>query len=138
MKNAHHKVKHNMTILRAVLIALCTSLMVTAILSTLCAYMVWSETISQSAMNGATIALRLVSMVVGGVISTAISDEKKAVASAATIGVYTLILVCANLLFMDGRVGDVAFGIGSAVFAWVAAIGIFAGFNRSYTIGIFW
>ncbi len=131
MKTAHHKVKQNMTVTKAVLIASCTSLLVTIILSALGAYLIWNETIPQNATDALTAVLRLVSMVIGCVIAILISADKKAIASAVTAGAYTVMLVCMNILVMDGRMGNLLFGLIMAVCAWLISIGIYAGANQS-------
>ena len=130
MKTVHRKTKQNMNVPKAVASALCTSLLVTLILSALGSYLIWSESLPQSTMDIWVGVTKVVSIVAGCVLAMAISAEKKAIVSGISAIAYTAILVCVNILLLDGKVKNLLLGIAMATGAWLISIAIFAGANH--------
>ncbi len=131
MKTVHRKTKRNMNVPKAVATALCTSILVTLILSALGSYLIWNESLPQSTLDIWVGVTKVVSMVTGSLLAMAISAEKKAIVSGISVIVYTAVLVCVNILLLDGKVENLLHGIAMATGAWLISIAIFAGKNHA-------
>ena len=118
MKSSHRKIKKGASIPKVVSTALCTSLLLTLILTLLGSYLVWNETMRKGTVDVWTAGVRIAAITIGCIVAMIISTEKRAVASGITALSYTAVLVCFNILFFDGKFGNLMYAVITPIVGW--------------------
>lgn len=126
MKSSHRKIKKGVNIPRVVAMALGTSLLLTLILTLIGSYLVWNETIPQGSIDIWAAGVRIVAITVGCVVAMIVSDEKRAIASGITALSYIIALVCLNVLFFDGKFGNMMYAVITPTVGWGISVVIMA------------
>ena len=91
------------------------SIAVTILLTIGSALLISNESLPQNAMKTISVITQIVSSFLGCTVATILAGRMPAVVSAITSGVYFLILLCGNFLFMNGELGGVGGGILSII-----------------------
>ena len=110
---AVHKVRNGQSMQPAIAVGFGVGIcVILAVISAVCAaIMIQNETIKQENMHLISVCTQVVSAFIGSFAASKLAGKKAAIISAITCGVYFLILLAANILFMDGQFSGVGEGL---------------------------
>ena len=97
---------------------------ITILASIISAFAISNEVLPQERMGAISALTQIISAFIGCMVATILAGRMPAVVSAITCGVYVIILICVNILFMDGELGRVGAGTLSILFGGALAVGI--------------
>ena len=121
MKSIRKRKKNEKNPVRGILLGVCTSITLMLVMTSLTAWLITDGRMPEDAVKTATLIIQFTSAMAGCVIATVLAGRMPAVISAATGGVFLMILACANIIFMEGRFET--FGSGLLMIA----LGVLAG-----------
>ena len=96
----------------------------TILLSIVSALLISNENLPQEATKTISVITQILSAFLGCTVAMYLAGRMPAVVSAITCGVYFLILMCGNILFMNGEFGGVGEGILSIICGGVFSVGL--------------
>ena len=96
----------------------------TILLSIVSALLISNENLPQEATKTISVITQILSAFLGCTVAMYLVGRMPAVVSAITCGVYFLILMCGNILFMNGEFGGVGEGILSIICGGVLSVGL--------------
>lgn len=96
----------------------------TILLSIVSALLISNENLPQEATKTISVITQILSAFLGCTVAMYLAGRMPAVVSAITCGVYFLILMCGNILFMNGEFGGVGEGILSIICGGVLSVGL--------------
>ena len=97
---------------------------VTILLTIGSALLISNESLPQNAMKTISAITQILSTFLGCTAAMYLAGRMPAVVSAITCGVYFLILICGNILFMNGEFGGVGEGILSILCGGALSVGL--------------
>lgn len=110
---AVHKVRNGQTMQPAIAVGLGVGVsVILAVISAVCAaIMIQNETIKQENMRLISVCTQVMSAFLGSLAASKLAGKMPAIFSAITCIVYFLLLLAANILFMDGQFSGVGEGL---------------------------
>lgn len=102
---------HAILLPRAIAIGVIVSFLLTILLSAVSAFMISNAYIQEDAMATINIFIKVVSSFAGCIVAMFLGGQMPAIVSAITCAVYFVILICSNILFMNGEISRVGEGI---------------------------
>ncbi len=110
---AVHKIRNGQTTQPAIAVAIGVGICVflTVIFAAVAAITIQNETIMQENTGLISVLTHVVSVFIGSFIAAKLAGKMPAIFSAITCGVYFLILLAVNILFMDGEFSGVGEGL---------------------------
>jgi len=133
-KTKHKHMGHPVTPLVAIGIGIGTTIIISLLMSTVTAWLVSTERLTQNAIGGSTFITQLISTFIGCMIALILAGNMPAIVGTACAGGYFAFLLCVNVLIFDASLG----GIGKGCVAILAGgalallICLFRGKNRSH------
>lgn len=125
MKAAKHINRgHTLMPVWAITIGAGMCILATILLSIVSAMLISNENLPQDATKTISVIALILSAFLGCTIAMYLAGRMPAVVSAITCGVYFLILICGNILFMDGEFGGVGEGILSILSGGTLSVGL--------------
>jgi len=125
MKNAKHINRgHTLQPVWAITAGAGVCVVIAILISIISALLISNESLAQEAVNIISVLTQIIAAFVGCTVAIILSGRMPAVISAITCGVYFLILICSNILLMNGELSGVGKGILSILGGGFLAVGI--------------
>lgn len=115
---------HTIIPVRAIVIGAGVCITISVLIAIITAFAINNEYWSIEKTDIISALSQIISAFIGCMVATILAGRMPAVVSAITCGVYVIILICVNILFMDGELGRVGAGTLFILFGGALAVGI--------------
>ncbi len=115
---------HTVVPVWAITIGAGVSVAVTILVSIISALAISNESLPQERIGLISALSQILSAFVGCMVATILAGRMPAVVSAITCAVYMTLLICSNILFMDGDLSRVGAGVLFILLGGVLAVGV--------------